>query len=188
MLRSLKQQAEIAQLVEQRFCKPWVRGPSPRLGSILNMTELSNQEIKDRTLPKDELIKAPDGRFKGAGFVYLQTESGLKEDRVDFDILPEAPLPPFYYNKPVTNPNSPFEKPLEFKRDENPRSGYYPLALTFAALRPPMHLYEVDDALFAAVNERSEEEPNWNTRYFPKNCLDPETWNQALQLLHLQES
>jgi hypothetical protein len=146
------------------------------------MTEL--KEIPG--LPAD-IVTFSDGIFAGAGYIFRSKENVLVTEEVKFQTPQKRPLDPFYYNKPIENPNDPFKSPTKFVKDEEPREGYYPLSLVEQALRPPNHLYEIDDALLAGVNRGTDEVPQWETRYFPKSSLDPEVWKQALDILEITE-
>lgn len=137
-------------------------------------------------LPPDRLNLAEDRVFCGSGYVYRKNKAGgLIIDEIRFNTSQGASLTPFFYNKPVENSDDPFEPPHNFVRDKTPRQGYYPLSYVELALRPPNHLYEVDDAVFTAVNRGSENEPEWETRYFPKNSLDAQVWEEALIILRI---
>ncbi len=141
-------------------------------------------EIKELApLPPDNLSLDTRGTFIGAGYVYRDVQAKLSPIEVSFSTLRGSPVSPFFYNKPIENLDDPFLYPTEFIRDEQPREGYFPIAFVTQALRPPNHLYEVDDAIFMAVNRGTAEGPKWETRYFPKRSLDENVWNEALDLL-----
>ena len=143
------------------------------------MTEL--KEIPN--IPPDSLSLFHDDHFIGSGYVYRSRDNRLGVEEIKFNTPKTQTLDPFYYNKPIENPTDPFKPPAEFVRDGKPRVGYYPLTLVEQALRPPSHLYEVDDALFCAVNRGTDEQPKWETRYFPRKSIDPQVWNQAFDIL-----
>jgi hypothetical protein len=134
-------------------------------------------------LPTDTLRRESDGTFKGSGFVYGGLGGNLVIEEVKFDVNPEQLLPPFFYTAPIENPSSPFFPPKEFVRDLEARTGYFPLAFVSQVLRPPKHLYKVEDAMFAAVNKGSEQDPQWETRYFPESCIASEIWEKAHTIL-----
>lgn len=135
-----------------------------------------NEEIL-KPVPPDTIMRTPEGRFIGSLYAY-SSSSEIKEFK--FDVQQNKPLNPFYYNKPDTN------NPPNFTRDEKPRVGVYPVAIARDARRAPHHLYETDDAIIAAVNAGTEEDPRWETRYFPKNCVEEKTWQQALDILGIK--
>lgn len=132
-----------------------------------------NEEFLKST-PTDNITRTPQGRFQGSAYVY---NSSSEIEEVKFDANPDKPLDPFYYNKPDTN------NPPSFTKDEKPRTGVYPIAIVRNTRRAPNHLYESDDAVIAAVNTATEEEPKWETRYFPRNCIDSQVWQNALDIL-----
>lgn len=136
-----------------------------------------NEEFFKPT-PTDTVTRTSEGRFQGSAYVYY---SGSRIGEIKFDANPDKPLDPFYYNKPDTN------NPPSFTRDEKPRTGAYPVAIVKNARRAPNHLYESDDAVIAAVNTGTEEEAKWETRYFPKSCIDERVWKQALGILEIRE-
>jgi len=131
----------------------------------------------------DRIIQTPEGRFRGSAYVF--GKNGQIQE-VNFDIKPSGPLPDFYYNKPVPD-HDPLRGPARFERDKKPRSGYYPLAIINDSRRPPNHMYRSDDAILAAVNVGIDEEPKWETRYFPKGCIEETTWKQALDILGIKK-
>lgn len=145
-------------------------------------------ETLQPVLPPDKLIKESDGSFKGSGFVYRKTDIGLAVEEIKFDIHSPTPLNPFFYNRPIEDSSNPFNQPLRFVKDSSARSGYFPLAQVKQVLRPPNHLYEIDDAIFAATNRGTEENPKWETRYFPKNSLEPLLWEEAMTMLNRNNS
>ncbi len=128
--------------------------------------------------PPDTIIRTLEGRFQGSAYLY-GPDFEIKE--LKFDSQPNKPLEPFYYNKPDTS------NPPNFTKDEKPRTEVYPVAIAREARRSPTHLYEADDAIIAAVNTGSEEEQKWETRYFPKSCIDEGTWKQAMEILGIRE-
>lgn len=141
-------------------------------------------EVKEApSLPSDRLSLTDNSVFRGSGYVYRKGIAGLSITEVPFATIRTTPLMPFFYNKPIENPTDPTQPPTEFVKDEVPRLEYYPLSYVELAMRPPNHLYEVDDALFAAVNRGPTDLPKWETRYFPKGSLDEAVWNQALEIL-----
>lgn len=141
-------------------------------------------EIKEApSLPPDRLTLTDNNVFRGSGYVYRKGKTGLSIAEVQFDALKKKQLIPFFYNKPVENPDDLSLPPKEFVKDETSRQDYYPLAYVELAMRPPNHLYEVDDAIFTAVNRGTDELPKWETRYFPKGCIDEEVWTRALEIL-----
>lgn len=141
-------------------------------------------EVKEMpTLPPDKLDLFHGDHFAGSGYVYKRANDRLDITEIKLDAPKGSALDPFYYNKPIENPDNPFLPPVEFVKDKEPREGYYPLSIVEQALRPPNHLYEVDDAVFCAVNRGTDEQPQWETRYFPKKSLDSQVWEQAFDIL-----
>ncbi len=141
-----------------------------------------SETILKITPPPDRITQTPEGRFHGSAYVFGK-DGQIQE--VNFDIIPSRPLPDFYYNKPVPDQDL-LRGPARFERDKKPRSGYYPLAIINDSRRLPNHMYRSDDAILAAVNVGTNEEPKWETRYFPKGCIEPQTWSQALEILEIK--
>jgi len=146
------------------------------------------EAIELTPLPLDNISLTNEGVFQGKVYVYTETEGKLNPKEIPFDIPKRATLSPFYYSKPIVAPEDPFKNPPgQFIRDSQPREGYYPIVLIKDGLRPPNHLYEKDDAIYCAVNIGSDEEPNWETRYFPEQSIPKETWEEALTLLGIKK-
>ena len=143
-----------------------------------------NERVQDLFFPPDQLIVTPD-RFLGKGFVLTLTGNMRPiVTPVRFDAPRGTTLDPFYYDKPVVNQHN-SSVLVEIIQEEIPRVGYYPLAVVWQAMRPPNHLYRVEDAFFAAVNKRTEEKPDLQTRYFPKSSVDETVWQQVYEILGL---
>ena len=146
-------------------------------------------EVKEvPSLPPDKLDLLHGDHFAGSGYIYKRANDRLDIAEIKFDVPKGQVLSPFYYNKPIENPDDPFQHPTEFVKDKEPRTGYYPLSLVEQALRPPGHLYELDDAVFCAVNRGTDEQPQWETRYFPKKSLESQVWEQALEIIEKTKS
>jgi hypothetical protein len=128
-------------------------------------------------LPKDEL-KMVGKRFVGIAHYFIKVNGELIEEKIIIDTFKKRPLDPFYFNKPIL-----IGKKIVFEKDKKPRVGYYPLVIVKNALKPPNHLYRVDDALIAGINMGSDNNPKWETRFFHKHCLDEKTWENAKNLL-----
>lgn len=138
-----------------------------------------NEEILGKVQPPDKIDRTSDGWFKGK--VYFFDKQGILEEW-EININPTSPLSDFYYNKPIPG-SDPLRGPARFERDKKPRSGYYPLQMMHAVRRQPNHMYRSNDAFLAATNTGTEEKPKWETRFFPKGCLDEETWEEAKDIL-----
>jgi hypothetical protein len=128
-------------------------------------------------LPIDEL-KIVEKRFVGKIFYFIKVNEELIEKEIIIDTFKKIPLDPFYFNKPIM-----IGKKIVFEKDKKPRVGYYPLVIVQNALKPPNHLYRVDDALIAGINMGTDIKPKWETRFFHKHCLDEKTWENVENLL-----
>ena len=139
--------------------------------------------------PPDRLTLTRDGQFNGAAYVYRWGDNGFQPVEVKFNVAKGDPLSPFFYNKPIPDGENPTGQPERFERDKNPREGNYPLAYVSGVRRPPNHLYEDDNGIVTAVEVKTPdgEGKQWQTRYYPKGCLEPETWEQALATLGITE-
>ena len=119
------------------------------------------------------------------GIVFYFVSPNFDEPKSQKFSTPKTlPLSPFLYNKPIENSDDVFAQPLRFELDTQPKSNYYPVLIVDNSRRPPNHMYEDSVGLFAATNKGDDTNPNWVVRYLPKTCLPPETWTEAVQLLH----
>lgn len=140
------------------------------------MGEIGAESLRE--IVPDSVTWHPGGSFTGFAYV-LETEGQLTRD-IDINIKPEKPLDPFHYNNPVVNPDSSLR---EFVLDEEPKTGYFPVAYAENSRRAPNHLYKAEDAIIAVVKTGEGETQTYETEYFQKSNLSPETWIQALNIL-----
>jgi hypothetical protein len=142
------------------------------------------KEVVLPLLPPDE-IKFEYGHLTGTAYVY---DEDFSIRQVDFVVSQPWTQDPFKYNKPTVQEGGMPTEPNDiiFVMDEKNRVGVRPIQLIRQAMRPPAHLYEVDDAILCAIlNEKSK---RWETRYFPRKCLPEETWQQAMELLGVKDN
>jgi len=139
------------------------------------MTEIPIHQELISTIPKDQ-IELIDNCFVGSAFFLKENnDKSLKIHQEDFQTTKTDPLPDFFYNKPIVAPNQdPFDKNnISISRETSPRTGYFLIKLVEGIRRVPNHLYESDDGILCAVNK----DDKWETRYFPRQSLDPSFWN-----------
>lgn len=137
-------------------------------------------------LPAYKIRLTLEGRFVGMGYYYRFVNDKLEIVTIPFDAPKVGPLTPFFYNKPIEDPDNPFFAPIGHKRDLEPRVGYYPLVIVEGIMYPPNHMYQPNAALIAAVNKGEAGSEAWETRFFPKDSLDPAVWQEALRLLKIR--
>lgn len=140
------------------------------------MIEIPHRQDILSTIPKDQ-ISFIDGHFNGAAFFLKESPSGIVVSKEEFDTPNDKPMPDFFYQKPiVAESKDPFDpENITIKKEDTPRSGYFALKIIEDSRRKPNHLHEKDKGVLCAakINE------NWETRYFPKNSLDPNVWNKV---------
>lgn len=131
---------------------------------------------KDET-PKDELTyNESETKFAGKGCFYILDGEDLVLRPVRLDVGRGKALSPFRYKKPMVDLDVFF--PEEDWEDKD-RKGYYPLAIVHKAFRGPNHWHREDSAILCAVQVDGE----WQTRYFPRQNVSEETWQEAVRLL-----
>ena len=132
--------------------------------------------------PSDRLTLTSEGRFSGVSYVYENINGNFQPKEVAFDLVRKNPLSPFVYNKPIPG-EKPTDQPIRFDMDQKPREGNYPLALVKNARRLPNHFYQDENGILTAVKVNGQ----WETRFYPKSCLESATWDEALKLLGISE-
>lgn len=148
------------------------------------MTELANRP--DLPPIEPDTIRVVDGRFTGSASFYRQESGRLVPVVIHFDVDSSRlrPLNPFLYNKPPDTTALGVKPPNEQFKTGDPRSGNIPVAVAKNVMRKPNHLYETDDGIVTALDTaKPGESSKWETRYYPKNCLEPNTWQEAMAIL-----
>jgi hypothetical protein len=90
---------------------------------------------------------------------------------------------PFLYNKP-SDTKTLYKKLPEEEFTKVLISGNISVVVVRNVMRGPNHLYETDDGIVTVLNTANPEEPpKWETRYYPKSCLPPKNWREAMEIL-----
>jgi len=138
------------------------------------MTEISNHQEITSIIPKDKL-ELVDNHFIGSAF-FIKEDNEKKSTihQENFNTVKTEPLPDFFYNKPIVEPNKdPFDKnSISISRETSPRSGYFLIKTVENVRRAPNHLYESDNGIICAMSKDNK----WETRYFPQKSLDSDFW------------
>jgi len=55
-------------------------------------------------------------------------------------------------------------------------------------MRGPNHFDEAEDGIVTVFNTaQSGNPPTWETRWYPQSCLEPQTWQEAMEILDVGE-
>lgn len=151
-------------------------------------SKLESRHFRPPEMPQissDEIFFSPDDAEKLHPLTvkihyFVKDEEGWIE-KTETIVIPTLiqPLADFVYRKPIENPSNPWGEPLEIRPDATPRSGYFAISTGLVGRRPPNHLFEDCEFLITFTNFGTTENPDWQTRYFPKSYLPAITWEEA---------
>lgn len=147
--------------------------------SVLKKRSEVRKSVPKETPP--DSLECVSGQLRGTGYYYILENGRLVLQRITFRARADRPLSPFHYKKPLLTGD--IFQPTEMW-EHSERAQCYPLAIVHNAYRGPHHYHRPDDALFCAVRV----ENHWETRYFPKHNLSLKIWQEAVEMLNVEET
>lgn len=133
------------------------------------------EQIKNRELIPSDTINLEWDNFLGKVSSYILETKGLVWQILEINTKKWWVLSPFLYKKPIGEDVLNPEENWETKE----REWYYPLEIIKGAYRGPNHWHRKDDAISCAVKINDV----WETRYFPKQNIFKETWDEAVRII-----